>query len=285
MNVEIQTLGRGPAAVLINRGNKSVLELPVSDVRRMFKEHGLLLFRGFQTTPDVLYPFAQKFSTRFSKGGARKNYKGFVEEVDVGVGPIDLHSENANSPFQPDVIWFCCGRPADQDGQTTFCDSIELWLALSEPTKQLFLTKKIKFTRTYLRPVWKDYFGSTTTVPVLKSVLDTFPGVTYRVNADESVYTEYLVSAVRQPKYRSDMAFCNSLLTPWSGHPMSFEDGEPISDDILREIRETSREITQDIPWEKGDLAMCDNSWILHGRRGFTDEQRQIFALLSWSNF
>lgn len=285
MKVEIQTLGRGPAALVINRGHASVQELPVPEVQKLFKEHGLLLFRGFQATPDVMYPFAQQFSTRFSKGGARKNYKGFVEEVDVGVGPIDLHSENANSPFEPDVIWFCCGKPADQDGQTTFCDSVDLWAALSDPTKQLFASKKIKFTRTYLRPVWKDYFGSTTTVPVLKRILDTLPGVTYRINPDESVYTEYVVSAVRRPKYRDAMAFCNSLLTPWSGHPMMFEDNQPISDEVMKEIRETSRQLTQDIPWEKGDLAMTDNSWILHGRRGFTDETRQIFALLSWSNF
>jgi alpha-ketoglutarate-dependent taurine dioxygenase len=285
MNVEGTPIGRGPARMLVNRGHSSLLELPVEEVRASFKEHGLLVFRGFDATPDVMYPFAQRFSVRFSKGGARKNYKGFVEEVDLGAGPIDLHSENANSPFQPDVIWFCCGRPADEDGQTTYCDGVELWNRLSEPTRQLFRDKRIKFTRTYLPQVWRDYFGAGTTTAVLGRILDGLPGVTYRLNADESVYTEYLVSAVRRPKYRSEEAFVNSLLTPWSGHPMMFEDSTLIPSEVMQELKERSREITQDIPWQVGDLAMTDNSWILHGRRGFTDEKRQIFALLSWSNF
>jgi alpha-ketoglutarate-dependent taurine dioxygenase len=45
-------------------------------------------------------------------------------------------------------------------------------------------------------------------------------------------------------------------------------------------LNEIADKITTKIPWKKGDILMVDNTRIMHGRRAFSDNQRDIYLRL-----
>ncbi len=49
-----------------------------------------------------------------------------------------------------------------------------------------------------------------------------------------------------------------------------FEDGSPIRDEILTELRAAGERLQECLEWQAGDMVMLDNSWIMHGRRAFS---------------
>ncbi|MDJ0688013.1 MAG: TauD/TfdA family dioxygenase [Xenococcaceae cyanobacterium MO_188.B32] len=61
---------------------------------------------------------------------------------------------------------------------------------------------------------------------------------------------------------------------------VSFEDGSEIDDEIMSELNEIAEKITAEISWKKGDILMVDNTRIMHGRRAFLDEKRDIYIRL-----
>ena len=49
------------------------------------------------------------------------------------------------------------------------------------------------------------------------------------------------------------------------------------TNELLNEIAER---ITAEINWQKGDILMVDNTRIMHGRRAFMDDKRDIYIRL-----
>jgi hypothetical protein len=102
------------------------------------------------------------------------------------------------------------------------------------------------------------------------------------------VTTEYVSFACRDSQYGGHRAFINNILTMtwWELHGVRhrivrLEDGTPIPDAILDELRRIEAEITVPIAWQPHDLVMIDNTRYLHGRRAFTDKRREIYVRLS----
>jgi alpha-ketoglutarate-dependent taurine dioxygenase len=78
------------------------------------------------------------------------------------------------------------------------------------------------------------------------------------------------------------MVFINSLLPAKHIAPNSvlFDDNSEIPDDLVSELNEIADKITTKISWKKGDILMVDNTRIMHGRRAFSDNQRDIYLRL-----
>lgn len=76
--------------------------------------------------------------------------------------------------------------------------------------------------------------------------------------------------------------FINSLLPTKQLSPkiIKFEDDSEISDEVMSELNEIAEKITTEISWRKGDILMIDNTRVLHGRRAFADDQRDIYIRL-----
>jgi alpha-ketoglutarate-dependent taurine dioxygenase len=53
-----------------------------------------------------------------------------------------------------------------------------------------------------------------------------------------------------------------------------------ITDDIVSEINKIAERLITEISWQKGDILMLDNTRIMHGRRAFFDNQRDIYLRL-----
>ena len=264
-----------------NNGN--ILSLDVQQVQNLFKSSGMLLFRGFKVTDETFPAFVSSFTSQFLKdyGNSKKPAGGFVQSVTVGNKPIALHCENAVSAERPDIIWFYCAMPAAKGGETTFCDGVAVWRELSDATKQSFLSKKVRYTITVPREIYLNQ-NKEIVLPVGALKL---AGTTYRFNDDESLTIDYVVSAVKETKYGSQLAFANSLTGPYPDYKKTFEDDSEIPPSVFQEIRQLHEKLTEKIPWQAGDLVMIDNSRYLHGRCAFEDQQRRLFTLMSLANF
>ena len=261
----------------------NILDLPVAETMELFKASGILLFRGFEVTPDQMKAYSEKFSCRhfldFTKESITSDK--FVNFVDNGMNNRVAHCEHAYLPLRPDVIWFCCTVPAAQGGETLFWDGARVWEELSEASKQLFLSKKLKFCHQIPADGWKRYICSDV-ITDFKQMLDRLEGVSFQIDEEQTVYLEYVCSAVVKTKYSNQDAFANSF---WAYQKKTeeaiFEDGSRASDEVADEIEKVLERLTEEIPWQAGDLAMIDNSRFLHGRREFNDKRRQVFTTLS----
>jgi hypothetical protein len=152
---------------------------------------------------------------------------------------------------------------------------------LSQESKQLFLDKKLKFCHKVLPDLWKKYTDSDA-ITDFKQMLDSAEGVSYQIDEEQTVYLEYVCSAVVKTKYSNQDAFANSF---WAYQKKTeeavFEDASRASDRVADEIEKVLEELTEELPWQAGDLAMIDNSRFLHGRREFNDKRRQVFTTIS----
>jgi len=282
----IEPLGTSTGKTVYSNDCKDILRLPATKIIDLFKSSGLLLFRGFGVTHEQMKAFSEQFSSRFTRDQERPlvdSSNGFVSLVEPEMDAIGPHCENGNTPFQPEAVWFCCAVPAAQGGETLFWDGVRVWEELSEGLRQLFVSKKIKYVKTYSAAQWKHFLGSGTTLADVRRTLDGLEGIDYQISEDESVCLEYVCSAVVKTKYGNQNAFVNSLVI--FKDKVTFEDGSPIPDSVIAEIEQVMDRLAEEIPWQAGDLVMIDNSKFLHGRRAFNDDQRRIFCILSYLKF
>jgi alpha-ketoglutarate-dependent taurine dioxygenase len=66
---------------------------------------------------------------------------------------------------------------------------------------------------------------------------------------------------------------------------LKFDDDSQIPDELMDELNGIAERITTNIEWQKGDILMIDNTRIMHGRRAFTDQMREIYIRLCSPNF
>jgi alpha-ketoglutarate-dependent taurine dioxygenase len=285
--METNTLLISSAKVTHNNKSQSILQLSVPETLDDFQSFGVLIFRGFGVDYAQMKTFAEKFSAKFVLDKDRPIVdprNKYVTLVDPGMHYVSPHCENANSPFRPDVIWFCCGVPAAQGGETLFWDGVRVWKELSAELRQLFMHKKIKFYQKFPAADWKRFLGVGATLVDVQRTLNGIPGLSYKINQDQSISLEYVCSAVVKTKYGNQDAFANSLIAEYKNPRgvVTFADNSPIPSTVVNQIQQVMNNLTEVISWQSGDLVMIDNSRFLHGRRSFTDRNRRIYSLLSY---
>lgn len=286
---DIRSLGASTARLIEGKGN--IFDLPVATVRNWLIAHGALVFRGFGATPLIMKEFADRYSVRFNRDRLRppvENSDGFVQLVTEGMGYVEPHAEQANTPFRPDAIWFCCETPAAEGGETLLWDGVEVFNRLAPDSRSRFRGKSIRFFQRYLPVQWKLFIGGDETLDEARQKLDGIDRLTYHVDKNETIYLEYLCPAVVRTRYGNEEAFANSLISERAntlGSLMTFEDGDPITDQDIAEVQRALDNVKEAIAWQPGDLAMIDNSRYMHGRNAYRDTRRKIYSSLSYLNF
>ncbi|MBN3958496.1 TauD/TfdA family dioxygenase [Nostoc sp. NMS8] len=284
MNSKIESLGIGTGkTVYSNNDCEDILCLSEAETLDLFKSSGVVLFRDFRVTVTQMKAFSEKFSCSYLKDPTKKSVDSvdFVTSVDNGMYALPPHAEHSCVPIRPDVVWFCCKTPVE-GGETLFWDGIQIWKEMSKQTKQLFDEKKLKFVfeNVPLEELNK-WFLCGETIDECKQVLNKFEGLNYQINEDSTISLKYICSAVVKTKYGNQDAFANYL---WVNHTRGeeiFEDGSKLPDEVADEIQKLYDKYTEEISWQAGDLVMIDNSRVMHGRREFKDNQRQIFVTIS----
>ncbi len=264
-------------------------------VQEAVEEHGAVLIKGLGLGHQGFVDFTERFPVRFMEyvGGANNDrgsaFKGSATVLTVTGGAvfgqaIPLHGEMFYTQPRPGTLFFCCIRPAAENGATTICDGVKLWAALPQEIRDAFEARRVVYRRIYTDDTWTKTY-KTDSLDRLREICRG-SGVTLVENPDGSLETVYVDWAWRDTS--RGRAFVNSILV-WASREhiakiddskVRWEDGTPFDPAMLYKVHAVAEQHTLDIPWEPGMVAVVDNLRVMHGRRAYQDRGRDIIMRL-----
>ena len=293
--------GQGDLAAFLSV-NKQAVDAALSDA-------GTLLFRGF----DV--PDAQAFDSAVEGYGE----VGFTYEeslsnaVRVNVTPrvftaneapptteIHLHHEMAQTPLFPSKLFFYCEIAPEEGGATPFCRSDWLLERMAEQDAGLvarFAEHGVRYTNVMPGAddagsgqgrSWRSTLGVVDRAGAEKRLADL--GYAWEWREDDSLRaTTPVLPAIRELE-DGRRTFFNQLIAAFRGwsdarntaeKSVTFGDGAPITQADMAPAIAAAEDLTCDVAWQAGDVALLDNFLVMHGRRPFAGKRRVLASLIS----
>ncbi len=296
--------------------SENVQKLDYGVIVKLFEKSGVILFRDFNIKPEEITEITDLYTERYAHDALRRASRmgqKLVRTVDYdshdallrarritqadmvkkkdeewkvdhdNYEEMSLHSETSYAPDYPEIIWFFCNEfSTNGRGCTTLCDGIKLWDNLSYETKNFFLLNPIKYK---LRiPISEKKIGNGTKKWLINQqgagdgLLDLSNGL---LNITQIRF------AVHPSRLPNKMCFSNHILYR-DTDPNILEwgtiDGNKISQNILDEVKEKSKELTYDLDWKKNDFVMLDNKRFIHGRRAFKKSDKRDIMIVETSS-
>lgn len=299
ISIDLQPLGAGNGRAILPGTGGSLDSLSEREVLALLADAGYLLLRGFDADLNAFNAFVSRLSSLVVSDPAREFFgEGQVaQKVDAGHAALGLHLENGNSPFMPDLTWFCCTKAAKSGSQTTVCDGYRVWEELPVASRAAWTAQEIVYSRTVPKRAWQGLGAhllggrkpaDEVTIDDLVPLIPEPDRTEFRPNEDGSVFYAYRTPAVRRSTLFGDSpSWSNSIFGPSFNYEqprITWADGTEIPDELLAEAKAISDAVTEDIDWQDGDIALVDNTRVMHGRRAITDPERTIFNAQSYVN-
>ena len=270
--------------------------LDIDAVAAEYRKYGALVLTGLDVRHEAFIALTERFAPTFMEyvGGANNDrdsaYGKSTTVLTVTGGAaakyaIPLHGELHYTYPRPKTMFFCCIRPADANGQTMLCDGVALWKALPDPIRTLFETRRIRYRRIYTEADWKKVYKTDDLDRVKATCAKA--GVVLNELGDGQIETIHIAHVYND--VAAGRSFVNNMLV-WAAREyisgftdsqVRFEDGSDLPKDVLYKIHEISEKLTLNIPWQPGWVALVDNTRVMHGRRSYEDEKRDIILRLS----
>lgn len=294
VNAVASSEGRGPSLVVASDSD----DLETLDsilLTRRLATTGHLLLRGFSASVPAFSALVKRLSARVTLDPARSlERQGVAQKVDAGQGPIGLHLENGNSPFGADLTWFYCAEAARWGSETTLCDGVEVWNTASAAAREHFAGRDILYTRRVEEAKWKTFVfhrlggekaRENITVEDLLALANDANATRVTVHDNGDITYAYRTPAAGPTRFGKQTAWANSIFGPsynYQPPTITFADGSPIDAAVLEEMRHVTEQLTIDIAWRDGDIALIDNTRVMHGRRCIEDDRRLIYNAQSY---
>jgi hypothetical protein len=303
-------------AVVVNQTTEASLDAAIEWVQTHRARHiaaaercGAVLFRGFPVRTDQdldrfiaafhlpNFPYEDSLSNAVRVNRTPRVFTANEAPPEVN---IFLHHEMAQTPIYPSKLFFFCEKPAETGGATPLCRSDVLWERLAAKCPQFAkdcVEKGLRYSNVMpgendlasgmgrswqstlkadtreaaearLRQIgytwqWLDDGCLKATTPVLKAVYDLPDG--------RRSFFNQLIAAFRGWKdARNDPA-----------KSITFGDGSPLNREAAMTACELADELSFDIPWQQGDVALVDNFVTMHGRRTFSGTRKVLASLVA----
>ncbi len=271
--------------------------------------HGAILFRGFPVQTDIEFDsFIQAFSLRgFTyqeslSNAVRKNRteRVFTANEAPPAVSIFLHHEMAQTPLYPSKLFFYCEKAAEEGGATPICRSDILLRELEKIAPQFVADcekKGVRYSNTM--PAEDDAesgqgrsWKSTLSVDSKEEAETKLQKLGYRWQWQDDGSLRVTTSALPAIRTLDDgrRVFFNQLIAAYRGWKDSrndaeksicFGDDSEMDADALAVAIRLGDELSFDIPWQTGDVALVDNFLTMHGRRPFSGQRRVLASLIS----
>jgi hypothetical protein len=206
----------------------------------------------------------------------------------------------AQTPVYPSRLFFFCEHPAAAGGATPVCRSDVLWEQLAESRPDFARNcegKGLKYTHTMpaeadsksgMGRSWQSTLRATTREEAegrlrglgyswewmpdgsLRVTTPVLPAVRRLANGRKSFFNQLIAAAMGWKDSRND-----------PGKAITFGDGTPLDGDAVLEATRLGEELSFDVPWQKGDVALVDNFVTMHGRRSFSGTRRVLASLVA----
>lgn len=278
-----------------------------SDLLSAATKHGTVLFRGFPVTSaedfdTFIAPLGlENFPYRKSLSNAvRINRTERVFTANESPPSVDIlfHHEMAQTPLYPRWIMFFCETPAEEGGATQLCRSDWLYARLKEECPEFVRTcetKGLKYTNIMpgendpdsgMGRSWRSTLGVETREEAETRLAD--------LNYDfEWLEDDCLRATTPQLQAVKEIApgrrvFFNQLIAAYGGwkdarndpsKAIRHGDGSILDAGAVNRAIELSEELSFEAEWQQGDVALIDNTIVMHGRRPFKGTRKVLASL------
>jgi hypothetical protein len=273
--------------------------------------HGAVLFRDFPITTDTdfdaflsafelpNFTYADSFSNAVRRNRTERVFT--ANEAPPSVS-IFLHHEMAQTPVFPAQLFFFCELAPDEGGATPLCRSDILLERLEERLPEFVADCEEQGVRySNVMPSVDDLdsgqgrsWRSTLSVDSKADAEAKLEALGYDwqwLEADSLRVTTAVLPAV---KTLADgrRVFFNQLIAAFRGWKDSrnaaeksirFGDDSEISTQAMAIAIELGDELSYDLEWQSGDVALVDNFLVMHGRRPYQGQRRVLASLVAGS--
>ena len=271
--------------------------------------HGAVLFRGFplRTAEDFdrflsafgLPNFAYDDSLSNAVRVNRTPRVFTANEAPPDVN-IFLHHEMAQTPIYPSKLFFFCEHAPDAGGATPLCRSDVLWERLAAKCPEFArncVEKGLRYTNVMpsendptsgMGRSWQSTLRTTTREGAEQRLQDL--GYSWEWQADGCLRATTPVLSAARDISPGRKAFFNQLIAAYCGwkdsrndpsKSVTFGDGAPLDRDAVGQAVSLADELTFDLAWQQGDVALVDNYVTMHGRRTFTGTRKVLASLVA----
>jgi len=288
---------------------QAYLSMYKDEIDSRLAETGAVLFRGFDvTTPEILdsaieaYDEAGFTYENSLSNAVRVNLTPRVFTANEAPPDVEifLHHEMAQTPLYPSKLFFACMIAPETGGATPLCRSDILLEKLRESEPKLvtnFEAKGVQYTN--IMPSEND--ESSGQGRSWKSTLSAETKDAAEERLSEMGYSwEWLdsgalkVTTPRLDAIRSlrggETSFFNQLIAAFRGwkdarndpsKSVTFGDGSLIDVVALGTAIKLADELSYDLNWQVGDVALIDNYRVMHGRRPYSGKRRVVASLIA----
>jgi alpha-ketoglutarate-dependent taurine dioxygenase len=271
-------------------------------------KHGAVLFRGFPlTVPEDFDAFVAAFDlpnfpydeSLSNAVRVNKTPRVFTANEAPPSVTIFLHHEMAQTPVYPSRLFFFCEQPAEEGGATPLCRSDVLWerLAAVQPAfAQDCETKGLKYSNVMpsendptsgMGRSWQSTLRATTREQAEARLASLGYSWQWQEGGNLRATTPVLPAVRQLPDGRK--TFFNQLIAAFSGwkdarndpsKAITFGDGAPLDREAVNTAVQLGEELSFDVPWQRGDVALVDNFVTMHGRRTFRGTRKVLASLI-----
>lgn len=278
------------------------------DLVKRSREIGAILFRGFPVvTPEDFdrflsafgwknFPYEESLSNAVR---VNKTPRVFTANEAPSTTNIFLHHEMAQTPIHPSRLFFFCEQAAETGGATPLCRSDILWNLISENYPR-FAEECVKKGLRYSHVMpgesdlmsgmgrsWQSTLRAKTSAEAEAKLTTLKYDWTWEPDGALRVTTPVLPAVRTLPDGRT--TFFNQLIAAFSGwkdarndpsKAITFGDGSPLDPAAALGAGELGAELSFDVPWQSGDVALVDNYVVLHGRKPYTGTRKVLASLI-----
>lgn len=272
-----------------DHGTQSPCDATVLDrMRGDLERDGWTLLRGFETDIASFSDLTKALCRKITFDPAREYGDANTQKVDAGTGHIGLHIENGNTPVCPDIVAFFSPVAAFEGSQTTVCDGRAVYEAMDDSQKERWC-RPMTVERHLPEALWKRYLANEhpaisrpeeVTSRHVEEFRAAIPNQDFDLLEDGGINYRLTVSPVRASALSGGFGFANAVLGPSHNYapPRYRLDGrDEVGPDEVETLRELAETFTHEINWQDGDIAVLDNTRVMHGRRAIVDTNRQLF--------
>jgi alpha-ketoglutarate-dependent taurine dioxygenase len=271
--------------------------------------HGAILFRGFPLTgPEDFDRFIAAFDLpNFPYEDSLSNAVRVIKTPRVFTAneapptvTIFLHHEMAQTPIYPSKLFFFCEQPAESGGATPLCRSDVLWDRLREECPEFARnceSKGLKYSNVMpsqndptsgMGRSWQSTLRASSREEAeerLKSL-----GYSWAWLEDGCLRATTPVLPAVRTLADGRTSFFNQLIAAFQGwkderndpsKAITFGDGTPLDRNAVNVATRLGEELSFDVPWQRGDVALVDNYVTMHGRRTFTGTRKVLASLVA----
>lgn len=270
---------------------------------------GAILFRGFPlTTAEDFDGFVAAFGFRnfpyeeSLSNAVRINRTDRVFTANEAPPEVNilLHHEMAQTPIYPSRLFFFCEQPADTGGATPLCRSDVLLDRLQKERPDFVRDCEARgLLYSNVMPdendphsgmgrSWRSTFRAESRDEAEARMASL--GYSWEWQADGGLRTTTPVLPAVRELATGRRSFFNQLIAAFRGwkddrndpsRAITFGDGTRLDVDAVLTASDIADEITFDVPWQRGDVALVDNFAVMHGRRTFSGTRKVLASLVA----